>query len=96
MSCAGVPKQLSPVTRQVADRELHALFTKGSDAHSPLDDAWTDMRRKRSRFWGNLLRRVDQLVDWGVDPRLILMIPMVLEAYIRERLIERDSLRPAA
>lgn len=88
----GIPKQESP-TRTMVDRELHGRFVQAADMafrRTP-DHGWEDMRRKRQRFWGNLLRRIDQLIDAGIPMRVILTIPAVLAAYIRERCIERDA-----
>lgn len=93
-TCPGIPKRHSPVTRKMADGDLHGAFVQAGERAFPVrhpDHGWFDMRRGKQRFWGNILRRVDELIDNDVPIDVVLRIPTFLTAYIRERCIERDA-----
>lgn len=76
-------------------REAHALViqtTDGETAKAKQDALWvTDLRRGRLNIYGSLLRFIDGLARRGVPMDVALLIPQMLEAYIRDVFGDRPS-----
>lgn len=90
---AGIPKDPRRVSREHLDRELRGgLIRAASQLPRMPSNGWYELRRRREKWWSNLLLHTDELIDAGVDGKLIVTLPDIWEAYIRERLVERDML----
>lgn len=87
-----IPKRADNITREDGDREMHTVFLRASgDLAKVPSYYWYDLRRKRARPWGNILHRVDELVDAGVSVDKIVVIAETLKAYAIERCMDRDA-----
>lgn len=87
-----IPKRADSITREDVDRELHGSFLHASaDLPKVPSEYWFDLRRKRAKPWGNILKRIDELVDADVPVDRILPIGHVICAYAIERCMERDA-----
>lgn len=76
--------------RRKIDRELHGLVlqvpVQGQHA-----DWHYDLRRKRLRVYGGLLRFIDCCRALGIPKRMPKMIPAILDSYIDDLYEDADS-----
>lgn len=88
---AYIPKMEDPSLEQV-DREMHGGFIR-SVGHLPKvpSDGWYELRRKREKWWSNLLRHTDELIAADVPVDRIVLLPAIWKAYIVDCCINRDA-----
>lgn len=79
--------------RAVVDRECHgALLRSVAHLDRVPSPAWYELRRKREKWWSNLLTHMDEAVASGAPLNELLNIPQMLEWYLYDSF--DDRLRP--
>lgn len=82
--------------RRKIDRELHGIVVQVREPEEDrvprrFADWWYDLRRKRLRVYGGLLRFIDCCRALGVPKRVPKMIPALLDSYIDDLYDDADS-----
>lgn len=82
-----------------ANRALRTAFVRLSERlPRPLSIAWSEVRRDPSRaqrWWGNLVRHLDEAIEAGAEEAELLTVPAAIAQFIHDG-VERRSLRRVA
>lgn len=87
---APAPRRKGGEAKRKIDRELHGVATmvrvRGEGGRVPQQFAWWfyDLRAKRNKVYGGLLRFIDIAVMAGTSREILLKIPEWLTAYIND------------